>query len=66
MNLESIEEEIDGNYYNSLYLIGGVPEGDYDEDKEPITYKYLELTGVTDKTAALANTKIRNSPRLKN
>ena len=59
VNLESIEEEIDGNYYNSLYLIGGVPEGDYDEDKEPITYKYLELTGVTDKNRRIA--KYENS-----
>ena len=59
VNLESIEEEIDGNYYNSLYLIGGVPEGDYDEDKEPITYKYLELTGVTDKNRRIG--KYENS-----
>lgn len=59
VNLELIEEEIDGNYYNSLYLIGGVPEGDYDEDKEPITYKYLELTGVTDKNRRIG--KYENS-----
>lgn len=59
VNLEAIEEEIDGNYYNSLYLIGGVPEGDYDEDKEPITYKYLELTGVTDKNRRIG--KYENS-----
>ncbi|MGF2044418.1 phage tail spike protein [Enterococcus gallinarum] len=59
VNLESIEEEIDGNYYNSLYLIGGVPEGDYDEDKEPIAYKYLELTGVTDKNRRIG--KYENS-----
>lgn len=59
VNLESIEEEVDGNYYNSLYLIGGVPEGDYDEDKEPITYKYLELTGVTDKNRRIG--KYENS-----
>lgn len=59
VNLESIEEEIDGNYYNSLYLIGGVPEGDYDEDKEPITYKYLQLAGVTDKNRRIG--KYENS-----
>lgn len=59
VNLESIEEEIDGNYYNSLYLIGGVPEGDYDEDKEPITYKYLQLSGVTDKNRRIG--KYENS-----
>lgn len=59
VNIESIEEEIDGNYYNSLYLIGGVPEGDYDEDKEPITYKYLQLAGVTDKNRRIG--KYENS-----
>lgn len=59
VNLESIEEEIDGNYYNSLYLIGGVPEGDYDEDKEPITYKYLQLAGVIDKNRRIG--KYENS-----
>lgn len=59
VNLESIEEEIDGKYYNSLYLIGGVPEGDYDEDKEPITFKYLELEGVTNKNRRIG--KYENS-----
>lgn len=59
VNLEAIEEEIDGNYYNSLYLVGGVPEGDYDEEKEPITYKFLELKGVTDKNRRIG--KYENS-----
>ena len=59
VNLEAIEEEIDGNYYNSLYLVGGVPEGDYDEDKEPITFKFLELKGVTDKNRRIG--KYENS-----
>lgn len=49
MNLEAIETEIDqDSILNSLYLIGGVAENDYDEDKEPIVYKYLEVEGVTD------------------
>nr|WP_265458768.1 phage tail tip lysozyme [Enterococcus sp. HY326] len=49
INLESVQEEInEDNVYNSLYLVGGVPENDYDEDKDPITYKYLEVEGVTD------------------
>lgn len=59
VNLEAIEEEIDGNYYNSLYLVGGVPEGDYDEEKEPITFKFLELKGVTDKNRRIG--KYENS-----
>ncbi|WP_430596465.1 phage tail spike protein [Enterococcus sp. DIV0210g] len=59
VNLESIEEEVDNNYYNSLYLVGGVPEGDYDENKEPITYKYLEIDGVTDKNRRIG--KYENS-----
>ncbi|MGQ4234184.1 phage tail tip lysozyme [Enterococcus faecium] len=49
INLEAIEEEIDEeSIVNSLYLIGGVPDNDYDEDKEPIEYGYLEIDGVTN------------------
>ena len=49
INLEAIEEEIDEeSIVNSLYLIGGVPDNDYDEDKEPIEYGYLETDGVTN------------------
>ncbi|MFW8620896.1 phage tail tip lysozyme [Enterococcus thailandicus] len=49
VNLEAIEEEIDEeSIVNSLYLIGGVPDNDYDEDKEPIEYGYLEVSGVND------------------
>ncbi len=49
INLEAIEEEIDEeSIVNSLYLIGGVPDNDYDEDKEPIEYGYLEVNGVND------------------
>lgn len=59
VNLEAIEEEIDGTYYNSLYLVGGIPEGDYDETKDPITFKYLELAGVTNKNRRIG--KYENS-----
>ncbi|EOW1885220.1 phage tail tip lysozyme [Enterococcus hirae] len=49
VNLESIEEEIDEeSIVNSLSLVGGVPDNDYDQDKEPISYGYLEVAGVTD------------------
>lgn len=49
INLEAVEEEInEDNVYNSLFLVGGVPGNDYDDNKEPITYKYLEIKGVTD------------------
>ncbi|EOA3743020.1 phage tail tip lysozyme [Enterococcus hirae] len=49
VNLESIEEEIDEeSIVNSLFLVGGVPDNDYDQDKEPISYGYLEVAGVTD------------------
>lgn len=54
INLEAIEEDCDEeSIYNSLFLVGGVPDNDYNENKEPITYKYLEIKGVTD-----ANRKI--------
>ncbi|EOZ5990908.1 phage tail tip lysozyme [Enterococcus hirae] len=49
LNIEAIEEEIDEeSIVNSLFLIGGVPDNDYDEDKDPITYGFLEIDGVTD------------------
>ncbi|EQB7980694.1 phage tail tip lysozyme [Enterococcus hirae] len=49
LNIEAIEEEIDEeSIVNSLFLIGGVPDNDYDEDKNPITYGFLEIDGVTD------------------
>lgn len=49
VNLESIEEEIDEeSIVNSLFLVGGVSDNDYDQDKEPISYGYLEVAGVTD------------------
>ncbi|EOH87597.1 phage tail tip lysozyme [Enterococcus villorum] len=49
LNLEAIEEEIDEeSIVNSLFLVGGVPDNDYNEDKDPITYGFLEIDGVTD------------------
>ncbi|EAF6235968.1 hypothetical protein ASB83_14925 [Listeria monocytogenes] len=55
INLESIEEEYDDDSVrNSLYLIGGVPDNDYDEDKEPIEYGLLEISGVTDANRRIA------------
>ncbi|MDT2850183.1 phage tail spike protein [Vagococcus carniphilus] len=50
VNLASIVENVmPGNICNSLYLVGGVPEGtQYDHDQDPIEYKYLEVDGVND------------------
>lgn len=49
VNLESVNEEVDEeSITNSLYLVGGVPDNDYDENKDPITFKYLEIAGVND------------------
>lgn len=49
INLEVIDEDYDDeSIINSLFLIGGVPDNDYDQDKEPITYGFLEIAGVND------------------
>ena len=49
VNLEAIDEDYDDeSIINSLFLIGGVPDNDYDQDKEPITYGFLEIAGVND------------------
>ncbi|MBE9390329.1 phage tail tip lysozyme [Vagococcus salmoninarum] len=50
INLESIEEHTDDiSVVNSLYLVGAVPEdADYDSDQEPITFSFLNVSGVTD------------------
>lgn len=49
VNLEAIDEDYDDeSIINSLFLIGGVPENDYDQDKEPITYGFLEIAGIND------------------
>lgn len=55
VNLEAIDSEVDEeSVVNSLYLVGGVPDNDYDEDKEPITFKYLEIAGVNDSNRRIA------------
>lgn len=50
VNLESIKETVDDTgIKNSLYLVGGVPEDKvYDDEQPPVSYKYLEVKGVTD------------------
>lgn len=49
INLEAIDEDYDDeSIINSLFLVGGVPDNDYDQDKEPITYGFLEIAGVND------------------
>ncbi|EHU8862222.1 peptidoglycan DD-metalloendopeptidase family protein [Enterococcus faecalis] len=49
VNLEAIDEDYDDeSIINSLFLIGGVPDNDYDQDKEPITHGFLEIAGVSD------------------
>ncbi|WP_338468813.1 phage tail tip lysozyme [Enterococcus faecalis] len=49
VNLEAIDEDFDDeSIINSLFLIGGVPDNDYDQDKEPITHGFLEIAGVND------------------
>lgn len=59
-NLEAIEEEVDEeSIVNSLFLVGGVPDNDYNEDKEPITFKYLEIEGVTNENRRIG--KYENS-----
>lgn len=61
INLEAIEAEIDqDSIANSLFLVGGVPENDYDEDKEPITYKYLEIAGVNDQNRRIVKRENSN------
>ena len=61
VNLESINETIDDTgVFNSLYLKGGEPEDKvYDDEQPPITYKYLEISGVTDENRRI--TKRENS-----
>ena len=64
VNLESIESEVGEQVVNSLYLIGGVPDNDYDQDKEPLTYKYLEIEGVTDKNRRIGKRENSNCKTL--
>lgn len=50
VNLESIKETVDDTgIKNSLYLVGGVPDDKvYDDEQPPVSYKFLEVKGVTD------------------
>ncbi|MEO1781005.1 hypothetical protein BAU18_000583 [Enterococcus diestrammenae] len=64
VNLESIESDVSDQVVNALYLIGGVPDNDYDDDKEPITYKYLEIKGVTDKNRRIGKRENSNCKTL--
>lgn len=55
VNLEAIDSEVDEeSVVNSLYLVGGVPDNDYDADKDPITFSYLEIAGVNDSNRRIA------------
>lgn len=55
INLEAIDSEIDEeSVVNSLYLVGGVPDNDYDEEKEPISFGYVEIEGVNDSNRCIA------------
>ncbi|WP_314578644.1 phage tail tip lysozyme [Enterococcus gilvus] len=55
VNLEAIDSEVDDeSVVNSLFLVGGVPDNDYDANKEPITFKYLEIAGVNDSNRRIA------------
>lgn len=54
INLENIKETIGSDVpVNSLYLIGATPEGQYDEEQEPITVKYLQQPNVTSENRAI-------------
>ncbi|WCG33003.1 lysozyme family protein [Enterococcus dispar] len=61
INLEAIESETDDeSIVNSLYLVGGTEDNDYDEDKEPIKFKYLTLPGITDKNRRIGKRENSN------
>ncbi|MBP1045265.1 peptidoglycan DD-metalloendopeptidase family protein [Enterococcus sp. BWM-S5] len=58
VNLDSIEEEIQDDLRpNCLFLTGGTPEGDYDQEKDPITVSYVEPNGfvVTDENRVIGS-----------
>lgn len=69
INLEAIESEFDDeSIVNSLYLVGGTEENDYDENKEPIVYKYLTIEGINDENRRIAkreNTECKTEEDLK-
>lgn len=64
VNLESIESEVSEQVVNALYLVGGVPDNDYDQDKEPLTYKYLEIEGVDDSNRRIGKRENSNCKTL--
>lgn len=64
VNLESIESEVSEQTVNSLFLVGGVPDNDYDEDKEPLSYKFLEIEGVDDSNRRIAKRENSNCKTL--
>lgn len=64
INLESIESEVSEQTVNSLFLVGGVPDNDYDEDKEPLSYKFLEIEGVDDSNRRIAKRENSNCKTL--
>lgn len=64
INLESIESEVNEQVVNSLYLVGGVPDNDYDEDKDPLTYKFLEIEGVDDSNRRIGKRENSNCKTL--
>lgn len=64
INLESIESEVSEQVVNALYLVGGVPDNDYDQDKEPLTYKYLEIEGVDDSNRRIGKRENSNCKTL--
>lgn len=64
VNLESIQSEVSEQAVNSLFLVGGVPDNDYDEDKEPLTYKFLEIEGVDDSNRRIGKRENSNCKTL--
>ena len=71
LNLDSIVETTSGEQCpNSLYLIGAVPDGDYDSEKNPIILKYLQPKGfvVTDSNRVIGkytNSECKSKEELK-
>ena len=71
LNLDSIVETTSGEQCpNSLYLIGAVPDGDYDSEKNPIILKYVRPKGfiVTDSNRVIGkytNSECKSKEELK-
>lgn len=71
LNLDSIVETTSGEQCpNSLYLIGAVPDGDYDSEKNPIILKYVQPKGfiVTDSNRVIGkytNSECKSKEELK-